>query len=68
MMAFFAENFITGEPISDPRFVTWVVLYVEHNDEEAIEKSTFYPMHPCTNEEFLRFKPPSTDMIRAKVK
>ena len=66
MMAFTAENYDTGAPITDPRYVKWVTAYWERIDGDW-EITRWYPMHKCTDADFSRFKKPENDLVAAKV-
>ena len=66
MLAFAAENYDTGAPLSDPRYVRWVanLAFKEGNGTSH----TYYPMHKCTDDEFARFDTPKNEMTAIKVK
>ena len=65
MMAFTAENYDTGVPLSDPRYVKWVTAFWERVGGEWNIK--WYPMQKCSDAQFSRFKAPENDLIAAKV-
>ena len=65
MVAFSAESYDTGVILSDPRNVRWVTAFWEKkNDEWFI---TWYPMHPCSEEELERFESPDNEVVASKV-
>ena len=55
-MAFAAENYRTLEVKSDKRYVQWLVKFDRFVDDEYF--TDWYPLNPCTEEEFKRFYPP----------
>ena len=65
MMAFTAENYDTGAPLSDPRYVKWVTAYWERVGGEWI--INWFPMHKCSGAEMARFKNPENDLIATRV-
>ena len=65
MMAFFAENYQTGEAISDPKYVKWVARHIQLKD--GVTTKTFHPMHVCNSEDFDKFKPASSKAKEEKV-
>ena len=65
MLAFAAENFDSGEFLSDPRYVRWVMVYAEK--KKGILTSSYYLMHKCSEKEFARFEPPENDLTAEKV-
>ena len=67
MMAFAAENYDTGDAISDPRYVRWL-LAVYQSRVGSTSSITWYPMHKCTDEEFSRFETTKKESVGAKVK
>ena len=56
MLGVAAENFDTGEFMSDPRYVRWVTAFWEKKDGKWI--TDWYLMHPCSEEELSKFMPP----------
>ena len=65
-MAFALEEYTTKETKGDPRFVKWIATYIEYEDNKAVETRSEF-LHPCTDEEFLKFNPPdSRSVSRAK--
>lgn len=46
MMAFAAEDFLTGRSLGDPRYIKWYVSFYNSTFFE------FNEMHPCTDSEF----------------
>ena len=65
MMAFFAENYQTGEPVSDPNYVNWVTRLVV--TKSGVKTKTWYPMHQCSDEDFAKFYDPKTAEAASKV-
>ena len=65
MMAFFAENYQTGEAISDPKYVQWVLRHVEMKG--GVKTKTWHRMHVCTEDEFEYFSTPGTKEVDDKV-
>ena len=53
MLAVAAENYITGAPLTDPRYIQWLTgIWTRIEDELVIE---WYPMHKCNEREYERF-------------
>ena len=65
MMAFSAENYATGEFLSDQRYVRWV--YAVADNEGSGTTHTFYPMLKCNDDEFAKFKTPTDNYTATKV-
>ena len=59
MIATVAENYNTGDGISDPRYVRWVTAYWQRINGELTRK--YYPMYKCLDEDFARFKTPENN-------
>ena len=65
MMAIAAENYDTGAAINDPRYVKWIAYFKITSNGET--KKSLYPMHQCTDVEFIRFMPPKDETTANKV-
>ena len=65
-MAVAAENYDTGAGISDPRYVRWVVSYIQRKNDEW--RTKIYLMHKCHEEEFAELNVAESEAITAKVK
>ena len=65
-MAVSAESYDTGAGISDPRYVRWVVSYVQRRNN--VFNNKIYPMHKCHEEEFAELNVAESEAITAKVK
>ena len=64
MLAVTAENYLTGEGVSDPRYVRWQTgLWQRVNDELVI---TWYPMHKCSDHEYAKFYEPDNNNTKKK--
>ena len=63
MIAFAAVHWLEG-PRTDSRFIQWTVVQENQSDGNELTL-TYYPVHPCTAEDFARFYP--TD-IKSKKK
>ena len=65
MMAFAAENYLTEEPKSDPRYLRWVFKF-QKKSSDGTNIIDHYAMHPCTDEEFAKFEPTDTSFAFEK--
>ena len=54
MIAVATEQWLTGAK-DDPRYINWTMLQTVFIDN--VEYRYWWPMHPCTDEEFARFYP-----------
>ena len=65
MLAFAAENYDTGAPLSDPRYVRWVYGVADNAGNGT--NNYFYPLRKCTDDEFGRFDTPKDEVTATKV-